>query len=119
MLTYSSWSGYNDELAWSAAWLYKATGESNYLSKAEGFYNEFGLNYFNEAGIGWDDKVNGILVLLCEATSDNEYCKRVNDYASYMMNDAPYTPKGLLYLDMWGSLRNSVNQVQALLQVKR
>ena len=29
----SSWSGYNDELLWSAAWLYKATGDQMYMDK--------------------------------------------------------------------------------------
>ena len=97
--------------------MYKATGESYFLDKAEGFYNEFGLDFYNQAGLGWDDKINGILVLLCEATNDNEYCDRVDDMATYMMYNAPYTPKGLLYLDTWGSLRHSANQVHVLCQV--
>merc|ERR1719394_921116 len=31
--------GYEDELIWSAAWLYKATGKSEYLTKAENMYS--------------------------------------------------------------------------------
>merc|ERR1719315_471123 len=38
---YNSWSGYNDELVWAAAWLAKATGDPEYTEKAEDFYNEF------------------------------------------------------------------------------
>lgn len=34
---YRSWSGYKDELAWAAAWLYYATGDSSYLTDAEQF----------------------------------------------------------------------------------
>ena len=99
--------------------MYKATQESYFLDKAVGFYNEFGLNFYNEFGIGWDDKVDGVLVLLCEATGENEYCDRGNDMADFFINDATYTPKGLLFTDTWGSLRNSANQVQLLLQVTK
>ena len=56
--TFSSWNGYYDELGWSAAWMFKATGEQMYLDKAVQFYYEFGLNVTTNGGIGWDDKVN-------------------------------------------------------------
>ncbi|MGN0686794.1 MAG: glycoside hydrolase family 9 protein, partial [Oscillospiraceae bacterium] len=32
---YNSWSGFYDELAWAGAWLYIATGDKAYLTKAE------------------------------------------------------------------------------------
>ena len=35
---YDSFSGYMDELAWSASWLYRATGEASYLAEAESHY---------------------------------------------------------------------------------
>ena len=38
---YNSWSGYEDELMWSAAWMALATGESSYADMAEQFYNQF------------------------------------------------------------------------------
>ena len=63
----SSWSGYNDELTWSAAWLYKATGDDFYKQKAEGFYNEFGLAYVSHSGLGWDDKVGYKIQLLIQS----------------------------------------------------
>lgn len=31
---YNSWTGYEDELAWGGAWLYLATNDNAYLSKA-------------------------------------------------------------------------------------
>ena len=34
---YTSYSGYNDELAWGAVWLYKATGDTAYLDKAKNY----------------------------------------------------------------------------------
>lgn len=41
---YRSHSGYKDELAWGAAWLYRATNDPSYLTKAEKYYSDFGLN---------------------------------------------------------------------------
>ncbi len=41
---YNSYSGYNDELVWAAAWLYRATGETAYLLKAESLYNQYFAN---------------------------------------------------------------------------
>jgi hypothetical protein len=35
---YNSWSGYNDELVWGALWLYRATGEAAFLTKAQSYY---------------------------------------------------------------------------------
>ena len=53
-----SWNGYNDELVWSALWLHKATGDASYLTKAQNYYNQFGLK--GEKGVfSWDDKVAG------------------------------------------------------------
>ena len=34
---------YGDELTWAAAWLYKATGDVQYLDEAEHFYENFRL----------------------------------------------------------------------------
>ena len=33
-------TGYKDELAWAAAWLYKATGSATYLNAARSYYNQ-------------------------------------------------------------------------------
>ena len=35
---YNSWSGFYDELAWSGAWLYCATGDETYITNAEADY---------------------------------------------------------------------------------
>jgi hypothetical protein len=39
----TSSNGYEDELVWAAAWLYKATGEPSYLADAVAMYDEFDL----------------------------------------------------------------------------
>ena len=35
-------SDYKDELAWAAAWLYKATGSKSYLAQARRYYSQVG-----------------------------------------------------------------------------
>src|SRR6185312_5996494 len=57
--SYYTSSGYNDELVWGAIWLYKATGDTSYLTKAENYYTN--LNYQNQTSyhsyawtINWD-----------------------------------------------------------------
>ena len=113
----SSWSGYNDELAWSAAWLYKATADPTYLSKAESFFDEFGLAY-TPTEFSWDNKVAGVQILLFEATSASKYESAINAFVTYVMNEAQYTPKGLIFIDKWGSLRHASNIVHACVQVR-
>ena len=61
-LTISYRSGdYKDELVWAAAWLYRATNDNTYLTKAESLYNEFGLGNWNGA-FNWDNKISGVQV---------------------------------------------------------
>ena len=54
---YKSWSGYNDELMWSALWLYKATNTEDYLNDAIQLVNSVGATEFS-----WDLKGPGALV---------------------------------------------------------
>lgn len=35
-------AGYEDELAWAAAWLYKATSNASYLADARKYYSKVG-----------------------------------------------------------------------------
>ena len=45
-----SWSGYVDELVWSAAWLYKATKEDKYFQYAKKHWSQIdrGIKWVNE-----------------------------------------------------------------------
>ena len=58
---YNSWSGYEDELVWGAAWLYRATGDAYYLGEAQKYYS----NHVGEM-FSWDDKTAGNQVLLAQ-----------------------------------------------------
>lgn len=96
--------------------MYKATNEDSYLSKAEQMYSEFNLNY-TPTEFGWDNKIMGLHVLLYEMTGKDEYKSRVDAIINYILNEAQYTPKGLIYIDSWGSNRHAANLAHLMSQV--
>ena len=111
---YNSWSGYYDELAWSAAWMYRATGEAAYLAKAEAIYSQ------NIAGLplkwthNWDDKTYGVTVLLAQLTGKASYKAAAQKWLDFWTvgdngSRVAYTAGGLAWLDQWGSLRYAAN----------
>ena len=67
---YNSFSGYMDELAWSAAWLHKATGEQQYLTDAEQFFNSMQQN---PGEFSWDNKGRGVAALDRKSTRLNSH----------------------------------------------
>jgi hypothetical protein len=111
---YNSYSGYNDELVWAAAWLHRATGEPSYLLKAESVYN---ANFVNDSlrwTHSWDGKLNGAVVLLAQLTNKDVYknaARRWLDFWTVGVNGSrvKYTAGGLAWLDQWGSLRYAAN----------
>ena len=108
---YNSWSGYNDELVWGATWLYKATGNTTYLNKAESYYQQYigGLN--NGWTQSWDNKSYGAAILLSQETNNVKYRNDVEGWLNYWSdtsgNGITYTSGGLAWLSQWGSLRYS------------
>ncbi|KAF3632229.1 Endoglucanase 20 [Capsicum annuum] len=59
---YCSYSGYQDELLWAAAWLYKAGGGNNYLNYA---LNNQGWSQC-PSEFSWDNKFAGAQILLAK-----------------------------------------------------
>ena len=109
---YNSYSGYDDELVWGAAWLHKATGEAAYLAKAEALYAQRFAGQTMTWTHSWDDKRYGAAVLLAGLTGKAGYkadAERYLDYWSVGINGGAtkitYTPGGLAFLNGWGSLR--------------
>ncbi|MBN8430994.1 glycoside hydrolase family 9 protein [Microbulbifer salipaludis] len=116
---YNSWSGYNDELVWGAAWLYRATGDQSYLDKAVSYYSNLSTesqsnNRSYKWTHAWDDKGYGSYVLMSVLTDNPEYrqdAERWLDYwtSGYEGNRVRYTPGGLAHLDQWGAARYTSN----------
>jgi endoglucanase len=122
---YNSWSGYNDELAWGAVWLYRATGEQAFLDKAESFVNTTAAGFGAEGQSGqlpykwthdWDSKHYGTYLLLSRLTGKAKYSEAIERNLAYWTTGTPqgervtYTPGGLAWLSQWGSLRYAMNE---------
>ncbi|CAF1158092.1 unnamed protein product [Rotaria sp. Silwood1] len=112
---YNSWSGYGDELGWSAAWLLHATGEQGYQTDVEKHYAEFELDRQPQE-FSWDDKTAGVQLLMAKITQKLTYRQQVENFCNYIVRQAPKTPKGLVYLDQWGTLRHAANVAFLCLQ---
>lgn len=107
---YHSWTGYQDELAWSASWLYEATGDRDYLAKAETAYDPNGIHW----AFTWDDKSMGTAVRLAHLTGDKRYfedLERHMNHWEYVVERTPGTEtnEGLGWLHSWGSNRYAAN----------
>jgi len=71
---YKSWSGYNDEIVWAAAWLYKATGNSTFLARAKSDYATLQLSgSIVGQSFDWDNKAPGVAALLAQITDSSPY----------------------------------------------
>jgi len=114
---YNSWSGYGDELAWAAAWLAKVTGESTYLTQAESLFDEGGLCTYVPTGFDWDNKIAGTYVLMYELTGDSKYESCIDDWVNHIFYEVPYSPKGMIYVDQWGTLRHAANVAHVCAQL--
>ncbi|MFK4088873.1 glycoside hydrolase family 9 protein [Kribbella sp. NPDC020789] len=122
---YNSWSGYQDELVWGAIWLYRATGDASYLTKAKAEYLKLstepqGSERSYRWTIAWDDKSYGAYVLLAKLTGEQMYVTDANRWLDYWTtgyngNRVRYSPGGQAVLDTWGSLRYSANTAFAAL----
>jgi len=114
---YNSWSGYNDELLWSAAWLAKATGESKYLDKAKSFFSQFEDVQGVPSEFSWDNKVAGAQILMYELTGESKYKTAVQAFLNYLWK-GDHTPKGLIWISssQWGALRHASNLAFIALQ---
>jgi len=99
-------SSYVDELAWGAAWLYRATGEPDYLNKALEFASTIEVAWAYD----WDSKIVGYQLVLY-ITGQTQFLAPVQNFLRnwFPGGSVPYTPKGLAWLSMWGSNRYSGN----------
>ena len=105
---YESNDDLEDELAWGAIWLYKATKKSDYLKKAEDYYPGLGGWTYN-----WNDKSYGTAVLLAQETNNHKYRQNFEDWLDKYWINGEYpvhiTKGGLAWLSEWGSLRYAAN----------
>jgi aryl-phospho-beta-D-glucosidase BglC (GH1 family) len=109
---YYNSSGFYDELAWGALWIYKATGDATYLAKGKAIYDQNFAGQTMTWTQSWDDVRYGSAVLLAQMTGQAQYrtdSERWLDYWTVGTNGGAtritYTAGGLAFLNGWGSLR--------------
>ncbi len=117
---YESHNGFYDELTWASVWVYIASNDSAYLTQAESYQpkweTELGTTTIKYKWVQcWDNKLFGALLLLAKITGKplyKECIERNLDWWTVGVNGekVAYTPKGLAWLDMWGSLRYATTQ---------
>ncbi|XP_010259480.1 PREDICTED: endoglucanase 17-like [Nelumbo nucifera] len=104
---YCSYSGYQDELLWGAAWLHKATRNPAYLNYIQVNGQSLGADESDNV-FGWDNKHAGARILLSKAFlvqkvqvlhdykghADNYICSLI---PGNPFSQAQYTPGGLLF----------------------
>ncbi|KAL9267224.1 Endoglucanase 24-like protein [Drosera capensis] len=104
---YCDVSGYQDELFWGAAWLWRATQDKQYLDYIEENGQKFGA-FTNIYEFGWDNKHAGLLILLTKEVPEGSLpsLQKYNDFANcFMCSLVPQSssshikrsPGGLIY----------------------
>lgn len=109
---YNSWSGFYDELTWAAVWLYIADGDKSWLDKAKQYEPQCGGEY--KWTMCWDDKYTGAVCLLANLTGEDKYKQKIEKNLDWWCGkggeSVTYTPKGLAWIDQWGSLRYATTE---------
>ncbi|KAI3693786.1 hypothetical protein L1987_76738 [Smallanthus sonchifolius] len=104
---YCSYSGYEDELLWGAAWLHKATRSPKYLNYIQTNGQNLGGGETDNT-FGWDNKHAGARILLSKTflvqklQSLHDYKGHADNFICSLIPGAPisqseYTPGGLLF----------------------
>ncbi|XP_077986745.1 endoglucanase E-4-like [Glandiceps talaboti] len=102
----SAW--FLDEICWANLWLFRVEGTPDYLNICEVlFADKYNKLKSRAYAFGWGDKKAGLQMLLYAITKDDIYKKKVNSFISNWLPGMklPYTPRGLVMRNSWGSLR--------------
>jgi hypothetical protein len=87
---YNSWSGFADELVWGSLWLYRATGDTTYLTRAQAYYSGLGHQGQDPSTpvkygwtLDWDDKTEADIILLAKLTGNAQYVGDARNWADF------------------------------------
>jgi hypothetical protein len=108
----------NDEMAWAAAWLHRATGEAAFLTRARQLYgtmckeNQTDTPCFQWAQ-SWNDKHFGTYILMARATGEALFHTDTQRWLDYWTVGAGRqtrtTAGGLMFVHNFGSIRYATN----------
>src|SRR5262245_10768813 len=116
---YNSWSGFADELVWGSLWLYRATGDTTYLTRAQAYYSGLPTQGQDRPPVkyswtlDWDDKTAASVILMAklvgtaQAVADARNWADFNAGAGVNGQKVTVSPGGEAFYGTWGSLRYS------------
>ncbi|ESO84375.1 hypothetical protein LOTGIDRAFT_168825 [Lottia gigantea] len=110
--TYYESSAYEDELCVAAAWLYKATGNTFYLTEAKLYHSSATPNRLD-----WDNSLPSCQLMLYELTKNDLYKGEIQKFLTVWKpgGNTTYTPCGLGIFDRWGTARHAADNSYAAL----
>lgn len=91
------------------------TGDLKYKQDYEQWWTEFGLDK-SPLEVSWDNKLAQAQVLLAKVDGSQKYVDAAKKFCDWAVNEAPRTPKGLIFFSAWGSLRHAANVAFVCLQ---
>ena len=103
---YTSWSGEGDELALGGAWMYRATGEEEYLDKAENYFKSE-VGSLGDWSYATDDHSYGAAALLAKESSDPFFQDQTKGWLDTWVNgggNVNYTSGGFAHRANWASV---------------
>jgi endoglucanase len=108
-------TGPNDEMAWAAVWLHRATGEAAFLTQARQLYATMCKESQSTTPCftwtqSWNDKHFGTYVLMAKLTGETQFhadAQRWLDHWSVGAGNR--TDGGLMFVHSFGSLRYATN----------
>jgi endoglucanase len=113
---------YWDEMAWGALWMYRATGDTFYLTKFREFYPKMGSETGTGTPVytwsqGWNDKAYGTYALAAVLLGDATYHTDTQRYLDFWSKPTAQgggvkTAGGLIVVDRfngWGTTRYAAN----------
>jgi hypothetical protein len=108
-------SHFYDNLFYAANWLYMATGDEAYLTKAatyiDGLPKAMGTQDVASGwGMCWDDVTQGGVVLYAINTQDSTWIEQARKHINFWLydtNEIKTLPGGLKWLTNWGCLRHA------------
>ena len=108
-------TGPNDEMAWAAVWLHRATGEAGFLTTARQLYATMCKESQSNTPCftwtqSWNDKQFGTYVLMAKLTGEQPFHTDAQRWLDYWSVGAgTRTPGGLMFVHSFGSLRYATN----------
>lgn len=113
------------EMAWSAVWLYKATGNDTYLAEAQAYFDQMGGAIEFPPTFEAGKKDVAVAILLADITKDTAYVNYANTqfFDAYLNQNVQHTNAGAAHPYHWGGNRAPANlafltQVYAPIVVK-